>query len=217
MSITSASYYIGELTVPNVGVTSSSIGGGTENFQTFIDQFEEEALVFALGQKLYNNFIGNTDGNGIVNPGANQKWFDLMDGATYTKSGVEYFWKGIKYQIGNRNFSLLAYYVYHRYINEQQSYLSDVGNVAPDAANAFKTSAINRSVKAYQKFINLYGNEHHYHNRNFYYNNGVLIKDYCGTYNNTGNVSLYHFLLHNEENYDDWRFTRLENKNSFGI
>lgn len=217
MSITNASFYIGELNLPNIGTTSSSIGGGSNNFNTFIDQFEEEALVFALGQKLYNEFIvDNTDGNGTVNPGADQKWFDLMNGVEYTLNGVTYFWKGIKYQVNTRNYSLLAYYVYHRYINEQQSYVSDVGTVSADAQNAMKTSAIRRSVKAYQKFIKMYGDNCHI-SKNFYYHNGVLIKDYSHEADNSGVVSLYKFLMDNEENYDDWRFTRLENKNSFGI
>ena len=217
MSITNASYYKGELNLPNIGTTSSSIGGGSDNFLDFVNEFEEEALVFALGRKLYTEFIvDNTDGNGTVNPAADQKWFDLMDGVTYTKSGVEYNWKGIKYNSNGRDYSLLAYYVYHRYINEQQSYVSDVGTVSADAANAMKTSAIRRSVKAYQKFLKIYGENCDYH-RNFYYHNGVLIKDYSSQRDNTGDVSLYQFLLDNEENYDDWRFTSLRNKNSFGV
>jgi len=217
MSITNASFYKGQLNLPNIGTTSSSIGGGSENFLDFILEFEEEALVFALGRKLYTEFIvDNTDGNGVVNPGADPKWFDLMDGTTYTKSGVEYNWKGIKYNSNGRNYSLLAYYVYYRYVNEQQSYVSDVGTVSPEAANSEKTSAIRRSVKAYQNFLKIYGENCTTH-RNFYYHNGILIKDYYGNRDNTGDVTLYRFLLDHEENYDNWKFTSLENINTFQI
>ena len=99
-----------ELYIPN-SVAQPSIGSALPSAATQlneeIDSIEQSLLLDILGyeqlQELNAQF--NEDGTWVEDP--IQKWVDLVDGKDD--------WKGLRYTIGTKKISLIAYYVFFYY------------------------------------------------------------------------------------------------------
>ena len=77
----------------------------TANFQTYIDRVMPRILRNLMGDKLYNLYLADLDGNGDPQT---QKYIDLIDGVTYTDyDGFEVIYEGMK--------RCLRYFIYADY------------------------------------------------------------------------------------------------------
>lgn len=211
MSITNASYYVGKRHIPNIGSDAIDLIGNDNTFQGYIDTLEREALIDALGRKEYENFISNLDVNGDLIPGADAKWDRLLNGHTYTIDGETCYWDGLKYEVGVMKESLLADYVYSRYVEDNQSSMGDVGMTSSKSENGMRVSANQRIVNAWNDFIKVRGG----HRCPIDYGYLGPMNLYVDQFNH--NVTLYKFLDDNKTDYPDWKFKHLYYKNSFGI
>ena len=104
MYIIDVSYFIRELSIPNVNETLSESG---MNLEYFIDEKVRLLLQKALGYQLFKDFDSNVV-NGVLQATTPQKWVNLVEGVEYTKSGKPYKWNGLIYQDGAFKKSLLA-------------------------------------------------------------------------------------------------------------
>lgn len=78
MSLIDQSYFIGSLTIAQLGQPAV-----LENLGAFINHIEPEILQAALGYELWEDFV-----DGLSQPSIDQKWLDLRDGVTFESTGL---------------------------------------------------------------------------------------------------------------------------------
>jgi len=217
MSIVTPEYFqTGSLFIPNN--PSLNVGGSNNNFQNdlqlFIDIYEREIFINALGIVLYDEYEANP---------TDQKWFDLINGKTYSVSGKSYRWDGM---LGANKQSLIAFYIYCQYLRNGSSIYTTTGVVLPDAANSQNYDPTPKYIDAYNKFISSYQGELNdyngrYNNPNVIINaSGMVGLDYYGS--RDSNFSNMYQYMTDQNTLDDTSFPDFEFKfyyreNSWGI
>ena len=209
--ITNASYFIGDIYLAQVGENASSQVNNNDKLQSFIDKYEANILIKALGRKLYNEFKSNLNADGTIKDEADSKWSNLLNGTEYVKNGTTYYWKGLV----TDNECLMAYYIYYKYVNASVTQQTTLGTIKAEAKNASSASAIPNTVDAWRCLYDWYIGGNVY-NPIVYTHNGVYVEDWFSG-DNSKEVSLYQFLSDNKDNYDDWFFTPIANKNTWGL
>lgn len=151
--ITDYTYYLlGEYEIPNVkDISAEPVDAPSvkSELEVFIDRCERDVLLDAFGPTLYNQLKTANDDL----PNAAQKWKDLVDGADYTLDGKTYRWDGLK---GYEKNSLLAAYVFCKYLKNDDGRYTTVGIVKNKAKNANVVSPMRKYLTAWNNFLNLY-------------------------------------------------------------
>lgn len=209
-----------DINIPNVGENTPIETGNQNHLQWYIDVYERELLIMALGRQLYQDFITNIvqdpsdPSYGDPIPAADPVWINLLTGTTYTQNSATHYWNGLRYTItlGSRvqHQSLIAHYIYYKYLKDNTTNLTNLGVATENIKNATQTDPTPKMIKAYRTFYNQYGGEH-----NPYVNPYPHHPNY--TFTNSRQVTLYHFLSHHTQDYPNWQFTHLENQNQFNI
>ena len=164
------SYFVGEINIPNCSIDDITNGvenPTNDNLMRFIRKYEIEILRSALGMDLYRNFMNalgqKSDGtgydnvtNGRANNSVDQKWKDLLNGAEYY--GLDsrlHKWQGfIALQDDTSSpKSLIANYVYYKYLKNAASLTTGIGEVISNADNSTNTSIMNKSVNAWNEMV----------------------------------------------------------------
>lgn len=229
MIINTNFFITADIAIPLVGSNTPIETGNQNDLQWYIDVYEREVLIKGLGRQLYELFIAEiqqdqNDANyGNLIPGASQRFTDLLDGLTYMDGDENRYWNGLRFTIATSNQtalrSLVAYYIYYRYVNDRVSNLTNLGVVSEMAKNANLTDPTPKMSEAWRNFFRMYQGEYHYNDSpygNRYYYNGFYVQDYSA-YNRTGEVSLWRFLQDNSDIYPEWEFTPCEDVNQFNI
>ena len=214
--IINGTYFVGDIYLSQVGDSASSIVNNNEVLQNFIDEYEPDILIKALGRKLYNEFSNQLEDDGTLKPGVDQKWNDLLEGKEYVVGDITYYWKGLVTTVGSLKKSLMAYYVFYWYVKKGLTQSTTLGTVKASSQNSEPANATPEMTQAWRKLYEWYGGADHGHSALRYSYKGVQVEDYFGA-DNSKEVSLYTFLLDNESNYDHWYFTPIENKNEWGL
>lgn len=178
----------------------------------FIEEYERELLLNALGVTLYNELESE-----LPTP-TTQKWIDLVDGKDYTINGKTKRWNGLR---GANMQSLIAFYVYCQYLrNDNSTYLiTGIGQL--EAGNAERFDPSPKFVKSWNRFLEQYqGKLYNYDYPTVIYNrSGMVGLDYYGS--DSVEVNLYQYLTDANELDDtafpDFEFRFYETYNSFGI
>ena len=213
MSIIDATYFEkGYLFIPHNKDINPSTTETSENTDLtfFIDKYERELLVNALGVELYDQLAPLTTYTG--------KWADLVDGETYTVDGKKYKWEGLK---GHNKNSLIANYTYCEWLRNDESTYTTTGIVQNKAKNAMPFSPSPKYIKAWNEFISMYQNDVQDTLPRLIYNrNGNAGLDYFGS-NESAFRSLCQYITDkNEEDptaFPDAPLMRYKSQNSFGI
>lgn len=185
-------YFIGEITLPG-----KVLDGTYADITQFITRYEKEALIDLLGYTLYKALKAEIDS---VPQTFTTKWSRLVNGYEYTEDylGDEHTvrWNGL---VNTDKVSLLAYYIYYKYVYHHVTHTSSIGEVIASAENANRISVADRLVNAWNRYIELRG---HWADH--------LI-----------NPTAYNFLKKYEDDqtnsYDKWLFMGLNRTNTFGI
>ncbi len=215
--IIDSSYFIGEIYLSQVGEGASKHVNDEDELQVFIDEYEPDILKKALGRKLYDAFDAELNADGTIKGTADPKWGRLLNGHTYTKDGIDHYWRGITEKHGKYRKSFIAYYVYYHYVKDDVTQTTTQGTVKSQAENASPATAVPKLTNAWRKFHEwYYGNSDNVTGK-AYWDRGVYVEDYFTGTQNTKEVSLYEFLTDNKTDYDDWYFTNVGNENSFGL
>lgn len=198
-----STYFTGEIAIPN----AANETGLTQA----ITQYEKEILISLLGYKLYSLLLADLS-NGEPQT---QKYIDLVNGAefTHTFDGVDYTlkWEGL---INTGKISLIAYYVYYKYVERNVSSFYGTGvSMANTQEGWSRVSPESKMINAWERMRELYGKWPPEYKQ--YYPYPILGTDLSETFDLL--PSAYHFLLKNKTDYPDWVFTPLWNLNKFGI
>lgn len=214
MYIIDESYFIKEIIIPNE--SEIDVSGSCVSFAIWIDQEVRLCLQNALGFTLFNDLDSQIT-DGVLNNGADQKWQDLVNGKTYTKNGKTYRWEGLKFTKGTFKGSLLAYYVYCKWLEFQLSQMTGFGENRGQAVNSMSANSTHRYVTIWNTFVKMYQGENSTDNTyKLTFINGVPFYDYFNN-NESGYVSLVDYLLDNEDDYPDAAVMRYEYLNTFGL
>ncbi|MCK5607628.1 hypothetical protein KAR91_37435 [Candidatus Pacearchaeota archaeon] len=183
-------YFVGEISLPARVLT-----GDFADISPFIVKYEREALIELIGYTLYKQLKVEIDAASYTT-----KWDRLVNGHEYT---IDYLgdshlvkWNGL---INSELDSLLAYYIYYRYVQYHITHTSSVGEVLNLTENSARISASQKMVDAWNKFVDLRG----------------LPND------QEINPTAYNFLNEFEDDetngYDPWLFEVIRTTNTFGL
>lgn len=211
MYIIDESYFIKELNIPNT--VETDVSGAATPFEMWIDKEVRLCLQKALGSVLFSDLDSNIT-DGVYQAGVT-KWDNLVNGTSYTYNGDTYIWKGLIYTEGTFKGSLLAYYVYCKWLEYQLSHQSGMGEVRGEAVNSMSANSTYRYVNVWNMFVELYQGKSST-SSTLTYIKGVPFYDYFGN-NESDYVSLIEFLQHNEADYPDAPLKCYNYLNTFGL
>lgn len=144
MAIIDHSYFIGEISIPNISKVDVQ-----DRMNAFIDKYETELLTNLLGYEVYNSFKAG----GIDQVPTEQKWKDVLYGLDFTAwDGRTHHWYGFK-GTGNYPRSPIANYVYFHWMKDAVSQTSALGEVSNKSENASLMSPAPKMVRAWNEMI----------------------------------------------------------------
>lgn len=146
MALINPTYFVGTINIPGTGDANVA-----QRLGFFIEDYEDRLLRDILGYPLYKAF---KDGNAAPSP--DQKWLDLRDGKDYTDLvGRETRWDGLLVKRSGTNYrkSLIANYVYVKWVKDNASQNSMLGVVAPGVENSTLVSPAGRMVAAWNEMV----------------------------------------------------------------
>lgn len=121
--ITSRSYYKADIRIDDIQEVAPDSEETTEglNIDLFISKNERDVLIKCLGYALYSEFQGSLEvkeGNTLqtIKTESETKWKELLNGKKYTIDGIAVEWRGLVFKDGNLDRSLIANYVFCKYI-----------------------------------------------------------------------------------------------------
>ena len=181
----------------------------------FIDKYERELLINALGITLYDEFvIALADIDNV----ANLKWKELLNGKNYTNAdGNVKRWDGL---VGHNKQSLIAFYIFTEYLRNDNETYATVGTVKNTAKNGERVDATPKFIKANNQFLKAYQGGSDFTSPVVLVNGfGSVGYDYF--INETVQVSLLRYLTDanelDETAFPDFEFLIYESYNSLGI
>ena len=208
MSLIDASYFTGELDVPNTDQPAVLAALNDD-----IDTYEREILISLLGYSLYKQFTTAIEGSD-----PDQKWKDLRDGAEFSFNlgphTIETKWEGLK---NTAKRSLIAYYVYFKKVHIDMRSAAGVGGIIQTKTeNSVIVSPDKVLLRTWNKMLELYGDV----SDRYQPWAGCTFHKYSGpdmyTHFND-RPSAYNFLLARKADFPDWIFTPMDRLNSFGL
>lgn len=162
---------------------------------------------------LYGSSVANNDSNNkiVIDPGAPQKWLDLVNGKTYTKGAKSVRWQGLTYTDGTFDCSLLAYFVYYYWLIGHSSSLTGVGEGVGTAKNFTNVNVNQRIVITWNAFVQMYQGNLRYDRSIFHHG---YYPYWYENYLCTDFVSLITFLEDHPEDYPNAtkKLYKLENQ-----
>lgn len=235
--ITNNTYYKDEIFIPHAQPSVNGAVSATGNeVQSFIDKYEEDALIKCLSYKLAMEFIANLDPTKDIGlkDGFDSKWDHLLNGHEYEYNGETKTWRGLRWKRFNEDeygLSFLADYVYYFYERSDYITRSDVGHQVEVAANADGRTPAQAVTEAWNRFVTAVQGSSTNQPAIYTDEYGAMVgADYYG---NKGNepMPLYDFIneynkvyteLYGEEQIEDVPFRDFEchvwnNINQFGI
>jgi len=206
-----STYFVGEINLPNTRDNANSITQA-------IDQYEKEILIKLLGYKLYSLLIADLD---VAKKPQSQIFKDLVNGAEFDHSfrneTILLKWNGL---VNPECQSLIAYYIYYKYVEREVTHLSGIGTILPGSEKGGRVSSVNKMVNAWDRMRELYGKippEYKQYFNNYFGFYGTQTMGIYSPFVFNFDPSAYNFLFANKESYPDWRFTPIWGINAFGI
>lgn len=205
MAFIDSTYFVGEINIPN----ASTEAGLTQAMA----QYEKEILVQLLGYKLYSLLMADCTGLGGIP--VTQKYIDLVNGKEFSHEyggeTITLKWEGFK---NSAKISLIAYYIFYRYLERDVTRLYGTGvSISPDGNGWQRVSPMNKLIWSWERMRSLYG---------------IIPIDYKHTFRSpvkgdniscvfNADPSAFNFLFANKTDYPDWIFNPQWNINQFNI
>lgn len=197
--------------------SSSQIpSGGTgyakasEEINYFIQDKESEFLLSFLGYEQYTELLSQFNAEGSWKDDALEKWIDLVDGKED--------WKGLRYSIGSYKKSIIAYYVYFYWLLEDNKTNTVMGQQKPESANSTSLIPNDSQSKVWNDMLKMYGFYPAYNSNPVFFTNwnGTGIR-WIGSNMYSNVVTLYDFMVKNNDVYDTSKFTNYQPVNPYNL
>ena len=222
--IITRSYFKGEIQISNAEdkAPNSNLLGNGLSLDQFIARYERDILTRLFGYDLYKLFSDQFDvsastGLWTLKSGADAKWGELLNGKEYTLNGVNAKWQGLVFKDGTINSgidqSLIAYYVYSKFIEATEFTHSGVGMQSELSKNSERVNARSKVANSFNSFYDLAIGEGHYYNDYYYFDSH---------FNNSGYRALYDFIRDMNDldsaTYPNWcPTTNFKLENRYGL
>jgi hypothetical protein len=135
------SYFEGDLSIGQI--TSPAV---IASVNLFIQKYEEELLTKLLGYPLYTVYKA-----GIIAEAPEQRFTDLKSGKEYQWNWQTVKWNGLAFTSNGTKRSLIANYVYYRYLKDSVSFTMGAGEVDPKKDVA--TSPKQKMIQAWNEMV----------------------------------------------------------------
>jgi hypothetical protein len=198
-------YFNGDVEIPNLDKLP--------DFQeTYIDRYQKEIQQQTLGIILYDLYI-----SGINEGTIPEKWDNLLNGKSYTvtdgSQSIGVKWNGF---INIENVSLISYYTYAKYVEQNNTQLTRLGNSKAIQENAVSESPRVKLVRAYNNCELLVGNYPIKSDNQF---NILYPSDINESYLDITAPSLFNFLYFHKDDYPEWvfQFPDIYSRNRFDL
>lgn len=161
--ITSTSYYIGNIEIPNVATSAvpnaNKVGKNTK-LNLFISQYEADVSSKIFGSALDAEFQTHLEVKEnatlqTVKDASDQKWKDLFSGKTYTKDNQVLRYRGLIFTEGTTPRSLFSEYIFKQFFQDDMTQYGGIGLQIEEAKNAKRASYTPKAVQAYNRFYEL--------------------------------------------------------------
>jgi len=194
----------------DINLTSTQI---TNVVDSWLDIYEEMILKKLLGYDLWVLYDADLNKDGAIDEPVAQRFKDLVDGKAFTfeygGATISTKWQGLRDTTLLK--SLIGYYVYFNYRNEEETFNSSAGQKIGLTENSNNVSAVPKLINTWNKMVEWYGQiptelvypELFLDNSNYIHRNSY--------------PSAYNFLLANIDTYPEWVFEPLDRLNIFGI
>lgn len=215
-TITDSTYYeVGKKFIPNNNNLTTEIPGVpnvSNELSSTISKYERELLIGFLGITLYNEL--NTALADL--PSADVKWQNLVNGVDYVKDSVTYRFDGLR---GFEKDSLVAYYVFCKYMENDESYYSTTGVVKSNAQNSNSFTPTRKYLDSWYMFLEKYQNDISTGDYSYLIDNygNVVGLDYYNQAKSNKLVTLETYLKDHEADFEGYVFKRYTGANSLGI
>jgi len=141
MNLIDTTYFINDIWLP-----VDEIGN---ELTASITKYQKEILIKCLGFDLYAQFMAEIEGDYSVG----SEWDYLYNGTTWTdSSGYLKEWVGFK---NAEKESLIAYWVYYKYLFNSSVYAGSSGGKISNSENASNVDSREKQMYAYNKCIEL--------------------------------------------------------------
>ncbi len=214
-------FLVGDLAIPNAQqqIVSDPNLSSEDDLSFFIDVEKRNILISGLGFEVYKRF-DDLFVNNVLPINADENAIRLLNGYEYEIDGVKYIWNGLVYQVGNAKQSLIAYWIYYNFLNNDYQKYFTTGVSDLQSNGATKVSPDQKLVNAYRKFHSMYQS-----NVKYDYDTDYFYGGYLGGLNKSREVSLCRYIydqIRNDETLNDgfykgWEFDFMDNINSFGV
>lgn len=197
-------YFNGDISIPNMQEVDYDNG----SIDDFIDNESRLLLESILGFDLFSELVAYLDLDGSLEPSAPDKWQKLVYGIAYEVGNTKRKFSGLLLNPGSTMpKSLIADYVFYRWLKQNTSQSTGVGEVALEAKNAINVNPTQKLVTVWNRFYRQVGTEHY--NRD-YPNfcgrvNGTYFVDWYGYRNYY--VSLFDFLRDHKDDFPNAMFS----------
>lgn len=216
--IVTRSYFKGEIQVANSQkkAPNSNLLGNSLSLDQFIARYERVILTKLLGYDLYKSFSDQFDvsaaGVWTLKTGIDAKWGDLLNGKEYVENGINVKWQGLIFKDGTTNDgidqSLIAYYVYSKFIEATEFNHSGVGMQSEASKNSTRVNARAKVANAFNTFYMMACG--------YTYDYDGLLSYLSGDYK-----TLYQFITDmnalDSATYPNWSPTSFELTNRYGL
>lgn len=213
MYLIDETYFIKELSIPNL--KEAQVYGETMEFETWIDKEARQCLKDALGYQNYSELDSYID-NGQLKDEAPEKWKNLVYGASFQLNGVNVKWEGLLIQEGVFKKSLLAQFVYAKWLEFQTSKMTGTGEKRTKSSGSQSVNGTHRYVSVWNQFVTEYQGAINFSQSSISFKNGVRFVDYSSNVNNSF-VSLIEYLKNHDDLYPNTTKTLYDYKNTLGL
>jgi hypothetical protein len=143
--IIDTTYFVGKLNLPQTGNTE-----GTAIVDGFIQQYEPELLLKALGPGLFQAFTDEVYGSGSGD--IEQRFLDLLDGVSFSYNNTPFRWVGFR---NTAKRSPIANYVYYKFLEDLVNSVALTGVVESMTDNNRNVSHNYKMVEAWNDQVYL--------------------------------------------------------------
>jgi len=212
MYIIDQTYFTRDLSIPNINEMQTE---AFDNLNSFVDEYVRQLLRDALGIEIFNELDSYVIGGAFDGTGAPQYIIDLVNGKEYVNSGTTYKWSGLISTQGVFKKSLLANYIYYKWLQSNFSTQSGVGEVTINPQNANLVNPTQKLVSVWNTFLLMYQNMNTCY-PSVYYKGHTQVIDWLGINANT-EVSLIQYLNDNDTDFSTATLRVYEYQNQLGI
>jgi hypothetical protein len=139
MAVIDSTYFYNLIHIPSLGNTVNAA-----SFADYLTQYEKESIERLLGYELAKEVLAYTTGTGRIS--------DIVNGKEFTVNSRLYKWIGLK---NTEKKSIIANYVYYKYMEDNASQNFVVGNSIPQAENSERVNPVSKMVLAYNNMLKM--------------------------------------------------------------